>query len=410
MMEEQAKFTVIVPTRERPDTLVHCLRTLVMQDYDNLTILVSDNFSGDETRDVVESFNDGRIRYVNTGKRVSMSHNWEFALNHVDRGWVTFLGDDDGLLPGAISLLNDIITEFPCEAINSSRCTYFWPNSGTANGAILAVPTKKEKAEYLRSRTVLAAVMVGQALYTDLPFLYQSGLATIATINRARDANGVFFMSRMPDVYSGIALSSVCEKFLRIGTPFALAGSSRHSNAAPATNLNNQTAPWDKYVSEENIPFHRNLVFGKAFRLLTYECYLQSQFLHHDILTLNLRDQLELAIADNGTEPRHVIREQCEQIAARNGIKFSNTSLSGFKRLVKVSIRRQYRRLANVPGRKLLLGEDAAGRNVFEASLKASEVISLADSSIAFTNSLQNIVAELRPRSVARRLKLIRYA
>lgn len=30
-----------------------------------------------------------------------MSHNWEFAL-YVHEGWVTFMGDDDGLLPGAI--------------------------------------------------------------------------------------------------------------------------------------------------------------------------------------------------------------------------------------------------------------------------------------------------------------------
>jgi hypothetical protein len=51
---------------------------------------------------VVASFKDPRIRYVNTGKHLSMSHNWEFALSHVEKGYVTFVGDDDGLLPGAI--------------------------------------------------------------------------------------------------------------------------------------------------------------------------------------------------------------------------------------------------------------------------------------------------------------------
>ena len=401
MMEKQAKVTVIVPTRERPDTLVHCLQTLLTQDYENLTILVSDNLSQDQTPDVVASFNDKRLRYINTGKRISMSHNWEFALSHVDSGWVTFQGDDDGLLPGAIALLNDIITEFPCEAVNSMACTYFWPYNGRSNGASLAVPTAKEGIAYLKSRALLASVMAGRKSYKQLPCLYAGGFATIEAINRASSSNGSFFMSRMPDVYSGIALSSVTEQFLRIGTPLAVVGASAHSNAVAAN--------FNKFLSEENIPFHPSLIFGKTYRLLIYECYLQSHFLHHDCLALSLKDQLELALAYNGMEPRKAIREQCERIAELNGIKFSRTSLSSLSRLIKASIIRQASRLGNVPGRKLLLGEDAAGRNVFEASLKASEVISAANSRSTLTNSLQNIMAELRPRAVARRLNLLRY-
>ena len=49
-------FTVVIPTRERAEVLQHCLKTVVAQDYDNLEILVSDNFSCDDTEDVVRSF------------------------------------------------------------------------------------------------------------------------------------------------------------------------------------------------------------------------------------------------------------------------------------------------------------------------------------------------------------------
>ena len=100
-MSENIKFNVIIPTRERADTLLHCLRTIVSQNYENLDIIVSDNFSQDNTREVVESFSDPRIKYINTGKRVSMSHNWEFALHHVQGDYVTFVGDDDGFLDGS---------------------------------------------------------------------------------------------------------------------------------------------------------------------------------------------------------------------------------------------------------------------------------------------------------------------
>jgi len=76
-------ITVIIPTRERADTLETCLQTVVAQTYPNLKIIVSDNCSNDNTKDVVLSFDDKRITYLNTGRRLSMTHNWEFAIRNV---------------------------------------------------------------------------------------------------------------------------------------------------------------------------------------------------------------------------------------------------------------------------------------------------------------------------------------
>ncbi len=83
------RLTVIVPTRERHDTLIWALKTCVTQDCDDLEILVSDNASVDETREVVASYDDPRIRYVNPGTRLGMSEHWEFALSHVQEGYVS---------------------------------------------------------------------------------------------------------------------------------------------------------------------------------------------------------------------------------------------------------------------------------------------------------------------------------
>jgi glycosyltransferase involved in cell wall biosynthesis len=88
--------TVIIPTREHPETLLATLRTVIQQDYDRLEIIVSDNFSNDSTEDVVRSFTDRRVKYINTGKRLSMSENWDFALSHATGDWISVLGDDDG--------------------------------------------------------------------------------------------------------------------------------------------------------------------------------------------------------------------------------------------------------------------------------------------------------------------------
>src|SRR5208337_2329891 len=96
-------LSVIVPTRDRADTLVHCLKTVTAQPNLNLEILVSDNYSGPEVKQVVDQCNDARVRYIRTNTRLGMSEHWEFALNHASGNWVTILGDDDGLLPHAVN-------------------------------------------------------------------------------------------------------------------------------------------------------------------------------------------------------------------------------------------------------------------------------------------------------------------
>ena len=120
----ERKFTIIIPTRERADILIHAIASALAQDYSNLEVLVSDNASSDDTEELVSKFDDARVRYINTGKRVSMSHNWEFALDHVTEGWVTVLGDDDAILPGVLRSVNKVIDETGTLAIRSNGCGY----------------------------------------------------------------------------------------------------------------------------------------------------------------------------------------------------------------------------------------------------------------------------------------------
>ncbi|MGZ8158598.1 MAG: glycosyltransferase family 2 protein, partial [Methylobacter sp.] len=65
------KYTVIIPTRDRAETLEATLRTCLRQTYENFEIIVSDNCSGDNTKEIVDGLHDPRIRYINPGRRLS---------------------------------------------------------------------------------------------------------------------------------------------------------------------------------------------------------------------------------------------------------------------------------------------------------------------------------------------------
>ena len=75
-------MSVIIPTRERCETLHSSLQTVCGQDFADAEFIVSDNVSGDDTAAIVASFNDPRIRYIRRPKRLSMSDNYSLALSH----------------------------------------------------------------------------------------------------------------------------------------------------------------------------------------------------------------------------------------------------------------------------------------------------------------------------------------
>lgn len=325
-MSDFTKFNIIIPTRERADTLYHCLKTVLLQDYENFIIIISDNFSQDNTREVVDSFNDPRIQYLNTGKRLSMAHNWEFALDYVTDGWVMFLGDDDGLYPWALQVINKNIKFSKVEAISSAFGGFYWPDhfNDFMQGS-LSIPIGKD-ASLKDSRKELIRAFSGSLAYAKLPWLYNGGAASIDAINRARHPDGHFFCCQIPDMYSAVALSIVTENFLFIETPIAINGASKHSTGCSGMNsvAGKEGTPIFKYLSEDNIPTHEKLILGKSLQLTLYDCYLQSWHLHHDNLKIKLEDQLQVAIKVAPYEHWPEVKEQCRQIAVRNGICFAD--------------------------------------------------------------------------------------
>lgn len=261
---ENPKLTIIVPTRERADTLKHTIESLVAQDYSNLEILISDNFSQDCTKEIVDSFSDTRIRYINTGKRVSMSDNWEFALNYASGEFITYIGDDDGFMLGSVSKIMNLIMEKNVDAVAWQKIEYCWPNYIQENMRNwFSIKRFDNSLELIKSDKKLKKVMKFHESYTKLPCLYNS----VVNASKIKELKGLsktgsFFNSISPDVFSGIVLSKVIDRYIFSQYPFSINGASKHSNG---TSLIKQSS------SEKNTP-------AEKFRLensLIYDSRLQ---------------------------------------------------------------------------------------------------------------------------------------
>ena len=57
-------FSVVIPTYNRADLVRQAAVSVIHQSLDDVEVVVSDNLSTDETRDVVRALDDPRVRYV----------------------------------------------------------------------------------------------------------------------------------------------------------------------------------------------------------------------------------------------------------------------------------------------------------------------------------------------------------
>lgn len=266
------KLTVIIPTRERADTLFHTLRTVVEQDYENLEIIVSDNASIDNTEAIVRSFSDPRLNYINTGQRLGMSENWEFALGHVKNDFVMYLGDDDGLLPEACSDVAKIISSTDTKAVIWNKPNYNWPSIQQLPNTV-AIQCAYDLFE-LDGKIILKGVAKGKTSYGKLPVLY-SGFVSVQSILNIKKKTGHFFHSITPDVYSGIVLAEELKTYLYSFRPFSISGGSRHSNGIASVSDDTKA---QRFFTENKLEINQTIpVIRGSIQSHVAEAFLQAQ-------------------------------------------------------------------------------------------------------------------------------------
>ena len=410
-MSQDIKFTIIIPTRDRADVLKYSLASATSQDYENLEIIVSDNASIDNTYEVVSQAqaNDSRIKYINTGERLSMSHNWEFALNHVNDGWVTILGDDDAILPGALQKVNKIVQETNTQAVRSNGCLFHWPSFLGEDFGKLYVNVKKGYKK-VNSQEELKKVIAGAISYNYLPMLYTHGFVDFNLIKKAKQISKIFYLSMTPDVYSAIVLALLTDSYVYSFEPLAIDGLSSHSGGSSTfykRKINNTYNPSTKFFSENNIPFHQGFPLmddGKpprSFEAVVYESYLQaSPFIQELNTYVTHEKQLEIILRNSflsSSDYQKDIVGWGEKFANLHGLDFPKILSKSSKFLTMYKFKKYIGVVINLFYLHIIHGSsDLPIKNVFEASIVAAKMKDLKPRNRLFKNLSRAILKKLK--------------
>ena len=226
------KITVAIPTiAGRTNYLQSCLKTCVEQDYQDLEILVSDNSPG-TAEAMVAAFRDPRIRYIRPERYLPMSRHWDFVIPHMTGELVTFIGDDDGLMPGAVSEVAAIVARHGVQPIQHTIAHYCWPDVAEPDRRntlwFHQPPSSEEKV--ISCDDFLSKLCRCEARYIDGPMVYHNFVPRQLLVDLARD--GFVFHRASPDVYTAVSVALNTATFISTGVVLTIAGEGAKSNGA----------------------------------------------------------------------------------------------------------------------------------------------------------------------------------
>ncbi len=91
--------SIVIPTYNRAWGLAPAIESALAQTYPRIEVVITDDFSRDNTAEVARSYADPRIRYSRQPQNVGMVANWGEGLRRAQGRYFVFLCDDDQLRP-----------------------------------------------------------------------------------------------------------------------------------------------------------------------------------------------------------------------------------------------------------------------------------------------------------------------
>jgi len=203
----QYLVSVLIPTYNRDAFLKRAIESALKQSYESTEIVISDNCSTDDTKEVVSKFNNDRIRYFRNERNIGPILNWRLSLEKARGIYSVILCDDDYFLDerylenavnlfGKYNSVNLVITDCVLGTSNSECTTYlglneyvngliFFRNFWTKNFRIPVIsnifrtsnaleldPFKDNQILYSDIELWLKLMLVGDVGYINSPCVY----------------------------------------------------------------------------------------------------------------------------------------------------------------------------------------------------------------------------------------------
>lgn len=228
-------LSIIIPTRNRQKYCKAAVNQILEHNWDCVEICIQDNSEDDSLREWIESLHTKQVVYNYHSGILSFVDNFSEAVSLAHGDYLCMIGDDDGVLPSILNLVETMRREKADAAIPALSFIYFWPSQqhivdNNEQGLLLAHLYSEQPGGHVRiinggERGLRKLLKNGVQDYYgyDIPRLYQ-GIVKRDIIEEIKNETGHYFGGLTPDMYMATALSLTCKKILRVKYSITISG------------------------------------------------------------------------------------------------------------------------------------------------------------------------------------------
>ena len=228
-------LSIIIPTRNRQKYCREAVNQILSHKWERVQICIQDNSDDDSLKDFVSQRNSQNIVYNYHPGTLSFVDNFSEAVSLASGDYVCMIGDDDGVLPNILHLIENMVEKDADAAIPALNFIYFWPSNQHIvedgdKGLLIShlhaeSPQSKVKIITNHEREIRKLLANGIQNYTsyDIPRLYHR-IVKREVLKKIKDSTGHFFGGLTPDMYMASALAMVCKKVLRVSYSVTISG------------------------------------------------------------------------------------------------------------------------------------------------------------------------------------------
>jgi hypothetical protein len=231
------RFSVVVPTRDRPDLLDFCLESLAGQTFADFEVVVSDNPTNMPARAVFDRWARPGWRYVRPEWPLPMHENFERGCVEASGDYVAVVIDKTVLHPSALEVADsalraepavDIVSWWnegydPVDELNDLRIGRFLPMATTVEATVYepADELAQRFANETRRGTDPVHYVRGKIVF---------GAYSRLLLDRIRELAGRVFHPLAPDYTAMVPACVLSEGAVDVGRPLLVSYNSRRSN------------------------------------------------------------------------------------------------------------------------------------------------------------------------------------
>lgn len=107
------KISIILPTRNNEKTIFYSIKSILNQNYKNFELIIINDFSTDKTREVIQSFDDNRIVYLENKENLGATRSLIRGVNKATGDYIARMDGDDISVPDRLKIQLKYLKENP---------------------------------------------------------------------------------------------------------------------------------------------------------------------------------------------------------------------------------------------------------------------------------------------------------